>query len=105
MLTPKELFAKYDNRVFISAEELQEYRGIRSPDLKLLVLRIRNVRKYDEPKVLSNRMTMVGMGLSKEQYFGLRATKIKRSYPIENSSVEKVSRPVNLGRVSSLKIY
>jgi hypothetical protein len=70
-LTPDELLGKYANRVFISRDELEKYRGERSRDLKLLVLRLRDIRKFDYPKVLSVHMTMTGMQLSKGQYEGL----------------------------------
>ena len=70
-LTPQQAISQYSQRLFISPKELDEYRGLRSPDIKLLVMMLENIKKYAEPIVLEKPLTMTGQKLSKKQYCSL----------------------------------
>ena len=69
-LTPKEAAAKYEERLFITNEELENYRKQRGrpPGKKLLVLRLTNVIRYDKPHKLSKAVTMAGQTLTDIEY-------------------------------------
>ena len=69
-LTPKEAATKYEGRLFIANEELEDYRKKegRPPGKKLLVLRLTNVKKYDKPHKLSKTVTMAGQTLTETEY-------------------------------------
>jgi len=69
-ITPKEIITKYEKRLFITREELDNYRRLRSRPLekKLMVLSLSNIKKYDKPRKTSKAVTMVGQTLSKTEY-------------------------------------
>jgi hypothetical protein len=69
-LTPDEIIARYENRLFITKEELDNYRKLRDrpPDRKLIVLSLSKIRKYDRPRRMPKVVTMAGRTLSKDEY-------------------------------------
>lgn len=69
-LTPEEVIAKYGDRLFITKEELDNYRKLRCRplDKRLMVLSLYNTRRYKEPFRTSKPVTMAGQTLSKEEY-------------------------------------
>jgi len=69
-LTPEEIITKYENRLFITKEELDNYRNQRNrpPEKKLMVLSLSNIKKYDRPRKTSKTVTMAGQTLSKTEY-------------------------------------
>jgi hypothetical protein len=70
-LSPNELIAKYGAKLFISKDELEQYRGSRSLDIKLLVIKFQNVKKYGNPITLAKPITMAGQKFTEEAYVKL----------------------------------
>lgn len=75
-LKPDDLLAKYKNRVFITPQELEDYRGTRSSDKELLVLTLSKVAKFDTPLKPLKPITMSGWTLSEFEYNAQRGSKI-----------------------------
>ena len=76
LLKPVEALEKYRENLFLSEEELEEYRHRRSnrpPTKKLLVLVIQNLRKYSRPVEPEKFITMTGRRITKKEYNALRA--------------------------------
>ncbi len=67
-VTPSEIVPKYRRRLFISQEELEKYRGSRSPERTLLVLELSGVRKFPKAIKMEKYVTMAGQTLDREQY-------------------------------------
>ncbi len=69
-LTPEETIKKYEERLFISKEELDNYRNQRDrpSEKKLMVLTLSNIKKYDSPLRTAKTVTMAGQTLSKTEY-------------------------------------
>ena len=68
LLGPDEIVAKYGDRLFISRFELDDYRGGRSFERKLLVMELSKVRKFPRPIKLKTYVTMAGQTLDRTQY-------------------------------------
>lgn len=69
-LTPEETVGKYEKRLFITREELDNYRNQRDrpPEKKLMVLGLFGVKRYDKPRRTLKAVTMAGQTLSKSEY-------------------------------------
>jgi hypothetical protein len=67
-LKPDKLISKYRDRLFITKEELEDYRGTRSSDRELLVLTLSNIRRLDTPLKPLKPITMSGWTLSQSEY-------------------------------------
>lgn len=67
-LSPSEIELKYRDRLFITSDELQAYRGQRPPEWKLVVLTLGRTRKYSKPIRMDKYVTMAGQTLTKEGY-------------------------------------
>lgn len=70
-LTPDEVLAKYDDKVFLNKEELREYvllQPCRTSSKKLLTLTLSKIRKYNNPIRIGKPITMTGQYLTKEEY-------------------------------------
>ena len=69
-LMPDKIIFKYEDRLFITKEELDNYRiqRDRPADRKLMVLILSNIKKYDRPHRMLKRVSMAGQTLSKEEY-------------------------------------
>jgi hypothetical protein len=67
-LSPSEIESKYKNRVFITSDELQTYRGQRPTEWKLIVLTLERLKKYAMPIRMAKYVTMAGQTLTKEEY-------------------------------------
>lgn len=74
-LTPDETISQYGTRLFITSKELDDYRGARSKDKKLLVITLDKIRRYKEPIILEKYVTMAGQRLAKEQYASLMSNR------------------------------
>jgi hypothetical protein len=70
-LTPDEVLAKYDDKVFLNKEELKEYMLLqprRTSSKKLLTLNLSKIRKYRHPIRIEKPITMTGQYLSRDEY-------------------------------------
>jgi hypothetical protein len=71
-MTPDEILRRFGGRLFITAEELDRYRGDRPKDRKLLVLVLSNIMPYEKPLKPPKVVTMAGCVLSEDEYRKLR---------------------------------
>lgn len=62
---PEETVAKYGNRLFITKEELDNYRkrGGRPAEKKPMVLSLSNIKKYDNPIRVAKAVIMAGLNI------------------------------------------
>jgi hypothetical protein len=67
-MTPESIVKEFRDRLFITPDELDKYRGDRPESKKLLVLFLSQVRKYKTPLKPPKVVTMAGCTLSKVQY-------------------------------------
>lgn len=74
-LAPSQALAKYGNKLFINAEELEAYRANRDPSKKILVLVLSNLRRYPEPKIFKKPITIAGLYITKDEYSELLTLK------------------------------
>ena len=67
-LKPEDALAKYQNRLFLTKDELMSYvtrqKG-RTKDKPLLVITLRNAKRYPEPVELKELVTMAGRYLTR----------------------------------------
>ena len=76
LLKPSEALEKYRENLFLSEEELEEYRHHRSdrpPTKELLVVVIRDLRKYSKSVEPEKPITMTGRRVTEKEYRSLRA--------------------------------
>ena len=62
-----ELIKKYKNKVFLNSEELKDYVSERE-EKPLLVLTLKNIKRYNKEKILNYPITMSGKYITKEEY-------------------------------------
>jgi hypothetical protein len=67
-LKPSELLSRYRTRLFVTEQELEDYRGTRSIDKELMVLTLSKVQRFDTPLKPLKPITMSGWTLSKSEY-------------------------------------
>ncbi len=74
LLNSEQVISQYGSKLFLTEKELNDYRGAtRSPKVRLLVLSLRNIKRYEPPVVLPKNLTMAGLKLSEKQYLELIA--------------------------------
>lgn len=68
--TPEEIISKYEDRLFVTKNELDDYRRRRNRplDKKLMVLSLSNITRYEKPFRTLKSLTMAGQTLSKTEY-------------------------------------
>ncbi len=78
-LTPEETVGKYRERLFITPDELAIYasRRNRAPNSHLLVVVLKQIRKYRKRYKLDRPITMSGMDVTREKYHEI-VSKIKQ---------------------------
>jgi hypothetical protein len=67
-MPPDAIIEEFGDRLFITPDELDKYRGNRSKSEKLLVLVLSNIRRYEKPLKPPKTVTMAGCLLSRDQY-------------------------------------
>jgi len=75
-LKPKGILEKYRENLFLTAEELEEYRhhrSVRPATKKLLVVVLQNLMKYSKPVEPEKPITMTGRRVTEKEYRILRA--------------------------------
>ena len=71
--TPSEILTKHGDRLFLMADEFEEYVGERK-GRKMLVLVVEGARKYANPLKLGKSLTMAGQYMTKEFHDQLKAS-------------------------------
>jgi len=71
--TPSEILTKHGDRLFLMADEFEEYVGERK-GRKMLVLVVKAARKYANPLKLGKSVTMAGQYMTRELYDQLKAS-------------------------------
>ena len=72
--TPDELLRKFGKNLILTRRELEEYTGDRRTK-EMLVLVVRNARKYAIPLRLNKSVSMAGLYMTKEMYRGMRTVR------------------------------
>jgi hypothetical protein len=67
-MTPDTIMKEFRDRLFITPDELNKYRGDRPESKMLLVLLLSQVRRYETPVKPPKVVTMAGCTLSRDQY-------------------------------------
>ena len=75
-LTLKEITLQHFERLFITKNELENYVGYRK-NKKMLVITLRDIKKYDDPICLKNPVTMTGLYVTKSRYVRIFKNKNK----------------------------
>ena len=70
LMTPDLILGEFRDRLFITADELEQYRlrGDRPTERKLLVLLLSEIKKYRTPLKAPKVVTMAGCVLSRAEY-------------------------------------
>jgi len=74
-LTPRQVIDQFGSRLFLSSDEVRQYvhrQHSRKPDKSMLVLELRERRRYRKPIKFTEHMTMAGRYMTRNLYNKLK---------------------------------